>query len=221
MRLFGRYNSPYVRRVAVTLQLYGFDYDHDSVIPFGDAKSGLANLNPITRVPVLELEGGECLIDSAAIIDHLDELAGPDHALTPRDGPLRRRVLSLLGVELGIMDKLVSVLYERQFRPREKWHQPWIEACETQISDGFHWLDGRCEGDWLTGAKMTQADLSLAVFWDFATRLRPNFFANFNCSHIDKITEKLRITPAFDDTLPTEGALSAKLIEEQVKETAI
>jgi glutathione S-transferase len=58
VRLFGRYNSPYVRRVAVTLRLYGFDYDHESVIPFGDAKSDLAKLNPITRVPVLELEDG-------------------------------------------------------------------------------------------------------------------------------------------------------------------
>lgn len=47
-----------MRRVAVTLRLYGFDYDHESVIPFGDAKSDLAKLNPITRVPVLELEDG-------------------------------------------------------------------------------------------------------------------------------------------------------------------
>ena len=69
MRLFGRYNSPYVRRVGVTLRLYGFDYDHESVIPFGDAKSDRAKLNPITRVPVLELEGGECLVARAAISD--------------------------------------------------------------------------------------------------------------------------------------------------------
>jgi len=218
MRLFGRYNSPYVRRVAVTLRIYGLDYNHESVIPFGDAKLDLAKHNPITRVPVLELEGGECLVDSAAIIDYLDELAGPDHALTPRDGPLRRRVLSLLGVELGIMDKLVSVLYERQFRPKEKWHQPWIEACETQIRDGFHWLDGTCEGDWLTGAKMTQADVSLAVFWDFATRLRPNFFADLNLFYIDTITDKLRKTPAFTTTTPTDGALNAKLPKTQAEE---
>lgn len=220
MRLFGRYNSPYVRRVAVTLRLYGFDYDRENVIPFGDAKSNLAKLNPITRVPVLELEDGECLVDSAAIIDYLDEFAGPDRALTPRDGPLRRRVLSLLGVELGIMDKLVSVLYERQFRPKEKWHLPWIEACETQICDGFNWLNDTCEGDWLTGAKMTQADVSLAVFWDFATRLRPNFFAEFDCSYIDTITKKLGETTAFTATTPTDSALSAKLPKTQAKDAA-
>jgi glutathione S-transferase len=112
------------------------------------------------------------LVDSAAIIDYLDEFAGPVRALTPRDGPLRRRVLSLLGVELGIMDKLLSVLYERQFRPKEKWHLPWIEACETQICDGFYWLNDTCEGDWLTGAKMTQADVSFGRLLGFCNTVK-------------------------------------------------
>lgn len=217
MRLFGRYNSPYVRRVAVTMQHYGIDYDHESLIPFGDEKSGLSTLNPITRVPVLQLDDGECLVDSAAIIDYLDELAGPDRALTPENGPGRRRVLSLLGIELGIMEKLVSVLYERQFRPKEKWHRPWIEACETQIRDGFHWLDSEIKGPWLTGDELTQADVSLAIFWDFATRIRPRFFAEFNCSNIDIITETLRKTPGFKATAPQEGALDAKLPDADIK----
>ena len=221
MKLWGRYNSPYVRRVAVTMKLYGLDYDHESVIPFEEGKKDLAKVNPIARVPVLALPDGEIVVDSAAIIDHLDEWVGPDRALTPPAGPVRRKVLKYIAVELGIMDKLVAVLYERQFRPKEKWHRPWIDACETQIRDGFKWVDSEINDTWLVSDQMTQADVSLAVFWDFATRLRPNFFANFNCSHIDKITEKLRITPAFNDTLPTERALSAKLPEEQVKETAI
>ena len=56
-------------------------------------------------------------------------------------GPERRKVLKYIAVELGIMDKLVAVLYERQFRPKEKWHRPWIDACDTQIRDGFKWVD--------------------------------------------------------------------------------
>ena len=175
MKLWGRYNSPYVRRVAVTMQFYGLDYEHKSVIPFGENKKNVATVNPIARVPVLELLDGEFIIDSNAIIDHLDELAGQDCALTPASGPERRKVLKYIAVELGIMDKLVAVLYERQFRPKEKWHQPWLEACETQIQDGFEWINNEMNGSWLVGNRMTQADLSLAVFWDFATRLRPNF----------------------------------------------
>lgn len=220
MRLYGRYNSPYVRRVAVTMQLYGIAYEHESLLPFGTAKAELAKLNPITRVPVLALADGECLVDSTAIIDHLDEIAGPDAALTPPGGKARRQVLSLLGIELGIMEKLVSVLYERQFRPKEKWHRPWIDACEVQIRDGFEWLNGEIGTDWLVGDRMTQADVSLAVFWDFATRLRPNFFADFECSDIDTLVEKLRQTPAFQRTEPHDPALDVTLPENAKKEPA-
>jgi len=218
MKLWGRYNSPYVRRVAVTMQFYGLAYEHESVIPFEDGKKDVAKVNPIARVPVLELPEGEILVDSAAIIDYLDELAGSARALTPSAGPARRKTLKYIAVELGIMDKLVAVLYERQFRPKEKWHRPWIDACETQIRDGFKWIDNEIKDGWLVGDQMTQADISLAVFWDFATRLRPNFFANFNCNDIDIITDKLSITAAFQNTRPVEAALNAALPETQKDE---
>lgn len=195
------------------MQFYRLDYEHKSVIPFGGNKKNVAIVNPIARVPVLELPDGEFIIDSNAIIDHLDELAGPDCALTPASGPERRKVLKYIAVELGIMDKLVAVLYERQFRPKEKWHQPWLEACETQIRDGFEWINNEMNGSWLVGNRMTQADLSLAVFWDFATRLRPNFFSDSNYDYIDTLSKNLRKTDAFQDTRPLEPALSAKLPE--------
>ena len=195
------------------MQFYRLDYEHKSVIPFGGNKKNVAIVNPIARVPVLELLDGEFIIDSNAIIDHLDELAGPDCALTPASGPERRKVLKYIAVELGIMDKLVAVLYERQFRPKEKWHQPWLEACETQIQDGFEWINNEMDGSWLVGNRMTQADLSLAVFWDFATRLRPNFFRDSNYDYIDTLSKNLKKTDAFQDTKPLEPALSAKLPE--------
>jgi len=195
------------------MQFYRLDYEHKSVIPFGGNKKNVAIVNPIARVPVLELPDGEFIIDSNAIIDHLDELAGPDCALTPASGPERRKVLKYIAVELGIMDKLVAVLYERQFRPKKKWHQPWLEACETQIQDGFEWINNEMNGSWLVGNRMTQADLSLAVFWDFATRLRPNFFRDSNYDYIDTLSKNLKKTDAFQDTKPLEPALSAKLPE--------
>ena len=211
MRLFGRYNSPYVRRVAVTMQFYGLDYVHKSVIPFMESKQEIAKINPITRVPILELEDGEHLVDSTAIIDHLDELVGSERTLTPVIGLQRRKVLKFLALELGTMDKLIAVLYERQFRPREKWHRPWIEACETQIHDGFKWIDSEISEEWVCENQMTQADFTLAVFWEFAIRLRPHFFAKFDFSNIKRLTNKLAELDAFQNTLPVEPGLSLKM----------
>src|ERR1700745_521116 len=95
--LYGRHASPFVRRVAVTLRLYGIAYRHVPLMPFGPDKAALSAHNPIARVPALQLADGEMLIDSAVILDHLDQLAGP-RALTPAAGAARRRVLKLLAV---------------------------------------------------------------------------------------------------------------------------
>jgi glutathione S-transferase len=84
--LYGRHASPFVRRVAVTLRLYGIGYQHVPLMPFGPDKMELARFNPIARVPALQLEDGEMLVDSAVILDHLDQIAGPRRALTPAAG---------------------------------------------------------------------------------------------------------------------------------------
>jgi hypothetical protein len=42
--LYGRHASPFVRRVAVTLRLYGIDYDHVPLMPFGPGQGGTGGL---------------------------------------------------------------------------------------------------------------------------------------------------------------------------------
>ena len=211
MRLIGRYASPFVRRVAVTMRLYGMPYEHESVIPFGETKAGLAPQNPITRVPVLVLDDGEALVDSAAILDYLDELAGPKRTLIPPSGSERRHVMQLLAVTLGTMDKVVAVNYERRFRPKELWHRPWLEQCDKQVIDGYHWLENAFEGEWLTGGRMTQADITLAVFWNFGTATRPNFMERLGCPRIEEMAARLEATPAFQATQREAEQLPPKL----------
>jgi glutathione S-transferase len=209
--LYGRYASPFVRRVAVTLRLYDIGYQHVPLMPFGPDKTELAKFNPIARVPALRLADGEILIDSTAILDYLDSLAGPGRSLTPVAGPARRHVLTLLAVALGANEKLVAGLYERHFRPREVWHAPWLEACDKQVRDGFVWLNEVFAGPWFTGAQMTQADITVAVFWLFGRARRPRFFAGLGCHKLDDLAERLRATSEFQATMPEPEALAETL----------
>jgi glutathione S-transferase len=178
-------------------------------MPFGPDKAELAAFNPIARVPALQL-GDEMLIDSAAILDHLDHLAGP-RALTPAAGAARRRVLTLLAVAHGANEKLVAGLYERHFRPRDAWHRPWLDACDKQVRDGFQWLDAQFAGPWFTGAAMTQADITVAVFWLFGRAKRPRFFAGLGCAKLEALAERLQETPEFQATLPEPETLASEL----------
>ena len=87
MILIGQYDSPFVRRVAIALRLYGLAFEHRPWSTFGDADK-IAAFNPLRRVPTLVLDDGEVLIESAAILDYLDELVGPAKAMIARQ---RRR----------------------------------------------------------------------------------------------------------------------------------
>jgi len=68
MILIGQYDSPFVRRVAIALRLYGIAFEHRPWSTFGDAEK-IAPYNPLRRVPTLVLDSGEALIESAMILD--------------------------------------------------------------------------------------------------------------------------------------------------------
>src|SRR3546814_5740958 len=73
MILVGQYDSPFVRRVGVSLRVLGFDYEHDRRSVFGDFDS-MRETNPLGRIPSLMLEDGTVLIDSARSEEHTSEL---------------------------------------------------------------------------------------------------------------------------------------------------
>ena len=91
MFLIGQYDSPFVRRVAIAMRLYGIKFEHKPWSTFGDGDK-IAPHNPLRRVPTLVLDDGEALIESTAILDYLDELAREQdkvagEAMLPRAGP--------------------------------------------------------------------------------------------------------------------------------------
>ena len=165
MILIGMFDSPYVRRVAVSLEWLGLPFEHRDWSVGRDAEL-IRRYNPLGRVPTLVLDDGEVLVESSAILDQIDETVGSERALLPVSGPLRRRGLKLMGIASGAADKAVSQIYERVFRPESKWHQPWLDRCREQMEGGLAELDRACAvlpaGDWLLGPSFSQADISVA-----------------------------------------------------------
>lgn len=140
MILVGRYLSPFVRRTAITLELYGLPFEQRALSTMADMEQ-IKQLNPVGRVPVLILDDGSSLVDSATIIDYLDELAGPARALTPPSGPARRLVQGRVAVALGTMEKAVAYSYETKRRPAERQHQPWVDNLTSQVAGGLAALE--------------------------------------------------------------------------------
>ncbi len=172
MILIGRTASPFVRRVAATLRLYGLPHE---ILPLraADQMPELKRYNPLGRVPALVLDNGEVLVDSTAILDHLDAVVGPDRALTPPAGAERRAVLRCLALATGACERLVQAYYERDRRPAERVWPEQVAKLATHGWDGLQALDAMLAGDWLVGSRMTQADLTAAIVLDFAERVVP------------------------------------------------
>jgi glutathione S-transferase len=162
MILVGQYDSPFVRRVAVTLHHYGLAFTRNPISVFTDAAE-MARINPLVRIPSLILDSGEVLIDSAAILDHLDETVGPERALTPHGGPDRRRVLQIVAAATGAVDKAGAVVYERHFHRPEAVNQDWVARCMSQLAGALRILEDQRTAHWFVGGRFTQADLTTAA----------------------------------------------------------
>jgi glutathione S-transferase len=162
MILVGQYDSPYVRRVAIALHYHGIAFERNPISVFTNAAQ-MAAINPLVRIPSLILDDGEVLIDSAAILDHLDEVVGPARALTPRSGLERRRVLQLVAVASGAIDKAGAQVYERHFHAAGAVNEEWLARCRDQMRGGLAYLEGRLAGEWLELGRFTQADLTVAA----------------------------------------------------------
>ena len=175
MILIGQYDSPFVRRVAVALRLYGFDYEHRPWSVFGDA-ARIAALNPLIRVPTLVTDDGEALADSAAILDWLDELAGPERALIPRSGVERRHALKICALASGLADKAVSLVYERVIHDRST--DVWQARCREQIAGVLDALeaDRSSREPWWAGASPGHPDIAVACVLRFLSEAHPDVF---------------------------------------------
>ncbi|MDD9913506.1 MAG: glutathione S-transferase family protein [Rhodospirillaceae bacterium] len=202
MKLIGGTRSPYVRRVAISLTLMGFDYAHEATSPF-ESPDAIRQHNPLTRIPTLILEDGEVLVESYAILDALNEMAEPDKRLVPMAGEDRRRVMKLTAVATGATDKLIWSVYERRFRPAEKIHQPWIEHNVSQLLGELAYLEG-CAGDsWLAGGdSISLADVGAVVALQQTEMARPDLTPRTEFPQLAALAQRCEPMAAFSSVAP-------------------
>jgi glutathione S-transferase len=164
MRLIGVNRSPYTRRVAITLTALGVPYEQRCVSGFGN-RDEVRGHNPLGRIPALVLDDGETLIDSGAIVDHLDETYGGERPTVPRAGAERRAVLRLAAMMMGACDKGLQAAYHRNHTPVEKRHQPWVDDCMAQMVHALAAVDAMADPSvpYLLQGRLTQADITAFV----------------------------------------------------------
>jgi len=203
MLLIGMFDSPFVRRVAVSMKLLGIPFEHGNW-SIGRDFDRIREYNPLGRVPTLVTDDGEKLMESAAILDYLDECAGPERALLPRTGRDRRQALNLMAMATGAAEKGVLQVYERAFRPEDKRHQPWVDRCRLQMSGSLaaidRYLGERGVAQWLVGKRMTQADITAVCVFTFLDDTLRIASDRVMFQSLEVLAARCEALPAFQET---------------------
>ena len=203
MILIGQYDSPFVRRVAISLRVLGFAYQHDTRSVFADFDA-MRQINPLGRIPSLILDDGEVLIDSAAILDWLDQSVGPERALIPVPGAERRLVFRRMALATGVIDKAGAVAYERLIRPPAYRWPEWIERCLTQTGGG---LEALAAEQWPASARLDQADITTACMLRYLEIAVPELLPAGRYPSLDALSARCEARPEFSATCPADYAV--------------
>jgi len=163
------FDSPFVRRVAVSLKRLAIPFEHANW-SVGADHARIREYSALGRVPTLVLDDGAALTDSSAILDYIDSIVGVERALVPPSGTQRRDVMHLVALAIGAAEKGREQIYERVFRPAEKRHEPYLDRCRSQMHGALGELERwrvSHPGSWITGERITQADITLTCCWTF------------------------------------------------------
>ena len=210
MELVGMLDSPYVRRVAVSLQLMGLRFTHNNLSVFRTYPQ-FAAINPVVKAPSLVCEDGEVLMDSTLILEYAQALAAP-RTLLPSQPQALQHDLRLTGLALAACEKSGQIVYERGLRPAEKVHQPWIDRVSGQLLAAYGALEQELARRPIEAGRSTirQAGVSVAVAWHFTQQVLPQVVPASEHAHLVAFSAAAEALPEFMAAPYGEGICEAQ-----------
>lgn len=199
MILIGQYDSPFVRRVAIALRLYGLPFEHRPWSTFSDADR-IKPYNPLLRVPTLVLGDGDVLVESQSIIDYIDGLVPAERRMFPTSEPDRRRALKIAALALGTADKAVALFYEEKLHSQQS--ELWAQRCRQQIEGALAALEAdlalRSTPYWL-GESIGHADIAVGAMLRHLRDAHPGLIDMDRLPALRDHAAKLEALPVFKD----------------------
>ncbi len=161
--------SPYVRKVMIAISEMGLQ-DHVRTVrtvtggttPHWD----LMKINPVGKIPTLELPDGTAIYDSPVIIEYLDTLhQGPK--LYPAAWPERLTALRRHALGQGMLDSALALLAEG-FRPPERQSEPHKALWQAKLTACVEALESEAKALATSGFTIGHLTIGVALaYLDF------------------------------------------------------
>jgi maleylacetoacetate isomerase len=204
VKLYTFFRSSAAYRVRIALNLKGLPYE---MVPVHLRKDGgqqrkpeFRSINPLMRVPALELSSGDVLTQSLAIIEYLDDIQ-PEPPLLPPDALERakvRAVAQVVACDIHPLNNLLVLQYLKREMKHEQaeidtWYHHWV-------IEGFNAIEAMiAPGPYACGAQVSLADVCLVPQIANARRLEVPLEAFPKIVAVETACLKL---PAFDRARP-------------------
>lgn len=154
--------SPFARRARLALLRLGFAVRVRETLPL-EAPTELLELNPLGLVPVVKIPTGEWLDDSAAILEHLNDISGK---IWPKRLEDRIQARKLSTWCQGIMSQTVAHYLETQRKdtqPSSEWLADYRATIERTLSrlEAASWNEALGQPEYDLGVALEYLDLRM------------------------------------------------------------
>lgn len=202
MKLVGSYTSPYVRKARVVLAEKKIDCEFVIDSPWLDG-TGVPDVNPLGKIPVLVLDDDTGLFDSRVIVEYLDGMA-PNNKLLPSTARERALVKRWEALADGMTDAAVAIVLEAR-RPAAEQNAAWVDRQRSKVTRALAALSADL-GDnlWCHGNGVSLADLAVACALGYLDFRAPDLGWRDSHPNLARLQEKLMQRPSLADTVPHE-----------------
>ena len=167
MRLIGMLDSPYVRRVAISLEVLGVAFTHEAVSVFSTFEKFHA-LNPVVKAPTLICDDGTVLMDSALILQFVEAALSNGRSLWVGEQIQLQHEFRMVGLAMAACEKSAQAIYETNLRPLAKHPEPWLARVRGQLKAAYSGMEQEVrQRPHLFGGSLNHASIAAAIAWQF------------------------------------------------------
>ena len=196
MKLIGNYDSPFVRRVAVALNHYQLPFERQIISVFKDFDDVL-DINPLGKVPALQLDDHSVIVDSRIIIDFLEGIVSDERKLVPNATTQRIKILQIEAIAVGLAEASVGLRIELYRKKPTALDPDWIDRMEKQVTSALAWLENRKPTPWLYETTLTLPDITTVAAYTYLKNKLPNLVPEKKYPFLDQMWKNLENSEPF------------------------
>lgn len=197
MRLVGMLDSPYVRRVAISLAYLGVPFEHHAVSVFSTFET-FREINPVVKAPTLVCDDGEVLMDSSLILQFIEATQTSGDSLWSNRREVLQHEMRAVSLALAACEKSIQIVYERNLRPQSAQYEPWMERVQGQLLAAYVGLEREVQARKpVFSEPRSQANITAAVVWQFTQSLLSEVVPAKNHPGLVALSSRMEATPEF------------------------